>query len=113
MARATWAPDRSTVFWRPITQKISTPMSTTAQKISSIRQAPAELASGSPPAIEFPGPRNLNASQRTPCRHDEPVNDASQVASVRKLDPSVVSVSQSAGGALSLKTLASIELTPG
>ena len=66
----------------------------------------------SPPARRFPGPGCLGTKASVQLRHEEPASEDSQLPSVRRVDESAVKVSQSAGGASSLKTLASIVFGP-
>src|SRR5947208_13292379 len=61
----------------------------------------------SPPARRLPGPARFGVEASALLRHVDPASDTSHRSSVRKVDESAVSLSQSAGGASSLKTLAS------
>src|SRR6266849_261134 len=62
----------------------------------------------SPPARRFPGPGYRGTEASALLRHEEPASDDSHSPSVRNVEESAVNASQSAGGASSLKTLASI-----
>ena len=66
----------------------------------------------SPPATGLPGPGNLGVAASAAGRHAESVQEASQVPSLRNVKRSAVSVSQSAAGALSLKTRTSMLFVP-
>ena len=66
----------------------------------------------SPPARRLPGAGRFGVEASAPLRHVDPASDTSHRSSVRKVDESAVNVSQSAGGASSLKTLASIVFGP-
>src|ERR1700694_4645425 len=57
----------------------------------------------SPAVAGLPGPGNLGVEASTTERQLDPAIDASQLRSVRSVVPSVISASQSAGGARSLK----------
>ena len=62
----------------------------------------------SPPARRFPGPGYRGTEASAQLRHEEPPSEDSHSPSVRNVEESAVNASQSAGGASSLKTLASI-----
>src|SRR6266480_1246522 len=66
----------------------------------------------SPPARRLPDPARLGVEASALLRHADPARDTSHFSSVRKVDESAVNASQSAGGASSLKTLASIVFGP-
>ncbi len=66
----------------------------------------------SPPARRLPGPARLGVEASALLRQVEPARETSHFSSVRKVDEFTVNVSQSAGGASSLKTLASIVFGP-
>jgi hypothetical protein len=62
----------------------------------------------SPPARRLPGRGYRGTEAGVQLRHEEPASEDSHLPSVRKVEESVVNASQNAGGASSLKTLASI-----
>jgi len=62
----------------------------------------------SPPARRLPGRGYRGTEAGVQLRHEEPASEDSHLPSVRKVEESVVNASQKAGGASSLKTLASI-----
>src|SRR5438128_2065627 len=66
----------------------------------------------SPPAIALPAPGTRGSDASPAGRQAESVQDVSHVSSVDKVNWSVVNLNQSAGGALSFKTLISILLLP-
>src|ERR1700719_704378 len=66
----------------------------------------------SPPASRLPGAERLGVEASALLRHVDPASDTSHLSSLRKMDESAVKVSQSAAGASSLKTLASIVFGP-
>src|SRR6266481_8738549 len=66
----------------------------------------------SPPARRLPGPARLGVEASALLRHVDPPTDTSHLSSLRKMDESAVNASQSAAGASSLKTLASIVFGP-
>src|SRR5881394_3868695 len=81
---------------------------TTANTVH-VRQILASTSSIlSPPARRLPGPARLGVEASALLRQVEPARETSHFSSVRKVDEFTVNVSQSAGGASSLKTLASI-----
>ena len=85
---------------------------TTANTVH-VRQILASTSSIlSPPARRFPGPGCRGAEASAQWRQEEPASEDSQLPSDRTLADSAITASQSAGGASSLKTLASIVFRP-
>ena len=85
----------------------------TPAKISHAIQTLREASdTTSPPAIGLPGPGSLGIKASVAGRQAESAQDASQASSLRNVSWSAVKFSQSAAGALSLETLASILLLP-
>src|SRR5437588_5935342 len=66
----------------------------------------------SPPARRLPDPACFGVEASALLRHIDPASDTSHFSSDRKVDESAFKVSQSAGGASSLNTLASIVFGP-
>ena len=66
----------------------------------------------SPPKRRLPGPACFGVEVSALLRHADPASEVSHLSSVRNVAESAVNLSQSAGGASSLKTLASIVFGP-